>query len=293
MRFGTRIGTILVAVFMTACVSRRFYDMTEIQTRFTQTIQSSENILQKAQADYREKNQLLDNLNKAGNSEYQKVKPELETRLKRMKTGLESMTADRRAMDEANADIVSLAYAHPKVYSREAIYPHTDEAIGKFQKSTQDFNGDVKAFSGQSNQIADIVTEKKLFYKFDVSAFQNRIRQIIQKSQSHQKKMLKVLNDDEKVLNNWPMAETKEEQSKVFEQMRQAAQDYTEKAQGLAQISRDINDAVGGADEISTLDNNWPEASKQVNLLEQTVGDLTALNQKFKGAADLFKSRSR
>ncbi|NJL25932.1 MAG: hypothetical protein HC902_12705, partial [Calothrix sp. SM1_5_4] len=143
-------------------------------------------------------------------------------------------------MNESNGTIAAMGYSNKTIANDRPEFDRVDDAVTRFQDAAEDINKAVISYSRESNSLADLVTEKKLFYNFDVAEFQKRIEQNIKTCQNNQQSMQKELARAESILNNWTRPEPRTNASQIFGKMQSLAEDYSNKAGHLAKLSQEM-----------------------------------------------------
>jgi hypothetical protein len=290
--FYALFGFILAAA-ATGCASVNTYDMAQVQGQLTQTLQKTEEVLQKAQSDFQEKNTLIQNLKQSDNPNFDAAESKLDHSLEVMKVSLDGIAGKRKAMMEQNGRIAALAYSHPQIHSEEPEYPKVSDAVRDFQSAARDVNAAISDYTRESNTLADLVAQKKLFYNFDVKDFQLRVQQAIKSAQASNDTMKKEIDHSQALLNNWSRPDAKKASEDIYGEMVKTARSYTEKAQRLPGYSREMHTVTMGDAKVSTLDKNWPEVQKVIDGMDRTVLELRELREKFESQVDLFRNPSK
>jgi hypothetical protein len=290
-RFRILLSTL--ALTLAACASVSSYDVPKTQAQLSQSLQKTESIVQKAQGDFSEKKALLENLKKGGSPAFKEIEGDLTARLKSMEKSLADITASRKEMVEANSDLASLGYGRSEVLAGTREYGLVEDSVKRFERAAGVTNSALLDYSRESNTIADLVSQKKLYYNFDVAEFQKRVQKNIQISNDNQKAMLKELNRAENVLNNWNKTEGRDQQEAAFNDMMATTKEYAAKAARFPELSKAVYNATMGSGRISTLDKEWPEVQKLVNEFDRLTGELISINDKFQNQVDLFRNPSK
>jgi hypothetical protein len=195
-------------------------------------------------------------------------------------------------MAEANGDIAALSYNRQSVRSDEKEYPRVDEAVKRFEAAAEELNSAVVDYSRESNSMADLIAQKKLYYNFDVADFQKRVQRNINVAQENLKVMERELKRSEAVLAS-TKSENRKTREEIFGEMRAAANDYSAKANRFSEINREVNTSVMGAAKISSLDPHWPEVQKLVAEFDAGVLELAKINETFLNKVEAFRHPNR
>lgn len=278
MRFTWSIA--ISTVFLGSGCATTSYDVSNMQKNFSEAMQSSESIVQKAQTDYREKSVLVDNLRKGAASEFKASEADISRRLKTMESLMEKIIDSRKQMVKANADIASLGYKRTKVNSGELEYERLDQAAQNFQESARELNRSAVAYSLESNSLADLVTQKQLFLTFEVAEFETRLRETIRTSQENLKGMEKALSQADALANSVQGAHPTDAAG-MAKEMEALAQKYSTIAQKFAPLGKDIRDLTAPAPRLSSLDPNWPLVKKVVAEFDSSARELSRINDDF------------
>lgn len=289
MQMGKLAVLIMMITTLTACGSVRVFELPKVQQNLQSTLQKSESIAQKAQNDFKDKKMLIDNLSGSDAPAFKQNETVVRNRLNAMDDALQSIIVEKRNMTEANADIASLSYSRQSVRSDEKEYPTVEEAVKRFEAAAARLNASVLDYSRESNSMADLIAEKKLYYNFEVADFQKRVQRNIKTAQDNQKVMERELRRTEAVLNS-SKAATRRAQEEIFSEMSGAANDYSTRANRFAEINREVNTAVMGAARISSLDPNWPKVQNLVSEFDRTVLELADINERFMTKVKSFRS---
>lgn len=278
---------------LAACASTKRYDLAKVQGNVGESLLKTENNTQKAQADYNEKRLLIDSLAKSGSATFRETEVELRDKLKRMDKSLRAINEQKKEMLDAKGDIVSLSYNRTTVESNEKGYDLVDEAVKRFEGSMAKLNDALVDYSRESNSLADLIAQKKLFFNFDVAEFQRRLQKYIEASRDNQKRMESELSRAENAISSWSKPDGREAQEEIFTEMRDTAADYSTRAQRFSELSRAVNDTTAGTSKVSTLDPHWNELQKLITEFDRTANELTQLNDKFQRKVESFRNPSR
>lgn len=280
----------LVFLALGGCASVGGYDMSKVQSDLNQTLTATETVVEKSQTDFAEKTALVDNLKKTLNPSFAEIEPRLRGHLERMTASLEAMKTNRKSMRDASGNLASLAYSHEHISARDDEYGRVQDAIGAYQTAAKNVNGAVVDYSRESNTLADLIAQKKLFYNFDVREFQRRVQQAIKTAQSQSESMQGEVTRGQDLLNNWNRPEVRPAAEDAFNRMVRSASDYNTKAQSLGDISREMNGNALGAAKMSTLDAGWPAAQTTLSKFDRTVNELRELSDEFLRANEAFRN---
>jgi hypothetical protein len=209
-----------------------------------------------------------------------------------MDESLQEVIVQKRNMSVANGEIASMAYARESVRSDEKEYPRVDEAVKRFEAAAAELNSAVVDYSRESNSMADLIANKKLYYYFDVAEFQKRVQRNINVAQENLKVMEREIKRSESVLAS-AKGESHDKREDIFTEMRGAASDYSVRANRFAEINREVNAAVMGAAKISSLDPQWTPVQKLVQEFDRTVLELADINERFQQKVEAFRNPSR
>jgi len=293
MQIRIAVLTLLTSVALTACGSVRVFELPKVQSHFSETLQKSEGIAQKAQNDFTGKKMLVDNLSKSASPQFKQNESELRKKLNAMDEALQEVVVQKKIMSEANGELASLSYSRDKVHSNESEFPKVEEAVRRFENAAGEMNAAMVDYSRESNSMADLIAQKKLYFNFDVAEFQKRVQKNISITQENQRIMQRELTRSENVLNNWNKATSRREQEEIFTEMRDAGHEYSARANRFAEINREVNGATMGKAWVSTLDPEWPEVQKLVSEFDLTVSELAKLYEKFQSKVDLFRNPAK
>lgn len=282
-----------VSVTLPHCASTRVYDMPKVQSNVGDSMLKTENTTQKALADYAEKKLLIDNLAKNATPNFRENEGELRGKLKRMDKSLKEIAEHKKRMIEAKGDIVALSYNREKVESSEKGYGLIEDAVKRFEAAVGAVNASVVDYSRESNSLADVIAQKRLYYNFDVAEFQRRLQKNIEASQDHQKKMEKELSRAENAILAWSRPDGRDVQEEIFSEMRDTAADYTSRAQRFAELSREIDNTTAGFAKVSTLDPHWQELQRLVSEFDRTSNELSQLQDKFQRKVETFRNPAK
>ncbi len=289
---GLRALFLFMIINMCACGSVQVFELPRVQQNLQVTLQKSENIAQKSQIDFSEKKMLLDNLAKSNAPLFVQNETTIRQRLRAMDEALQDMIVEKKNMSEANGEIASLSYNRETVRSDEKEYSTVEDAVKRFEAAAAELNAAVVDYSRESNSMADLIAQKKLYYNFDVAEFQKRVQRNILVAQENQKVMEREIKRSEAVLNS-SKAEKRRAQEDIFSEMRGAANDYSARANRFSELNREVNASVMGAARISTLDPHWPAVQKLVAEFDRTVLELADINEKFLSKVESFRNPSR
>ncbi|MGE0529590.1 MAG: hypothetical protein AB7G93_07030 [Bdellovibrionales bacterium] len=278
---------------LVSCASITTLNVSEVQSEFSQALQSTNDVVGKSQTDYREKNLLFENLKRGGTPGFQSVEGDLRHQLERMKSNLAVMEQQRRKMSDANSQIAALAYTSSKIGSHEPAYAPADQAIREFESATVAVNAAAVEYERASHSFADSVTAKKLYFNFDVEDFQKRLEKSIHTAQRNQKNMRSELERSQAILNNSKPGEELEARTSIYNEMSRTAHEYSNKAGTYAELGQEIRSQTMDRPRISSLDPNWPEIQRKVMEFDQLVRDLDRLNEAFVNHVKRFRDPSR
>jgi hypothetical protein len=291
MQMGKLAVLLLTMTYLNACGSVRVFELPKVQQNLQSTMQKSDVIAQKAQKDFDEKKRLIDNLSGSSTPTFKQNEAALRSRLEAMDEALQNIIVEKKSMSEANGDVASLSYSRQSVRSNEKEYPKVEEAVNRFEKAAARLNFSVLDYSRESNSMADLITQTKLYYNFDVADFQKRVQRNIKTAQDNHKVMERELRRSEAVINSNQTA-TRQAQEEILSEMSAAATDYSTRANRFAEINREVNTTVMGAARISSLDPNWPSVQALVSEFDRTVLELADINERFMTKVKAFRSPS-
>jgi hypothetical protein len=97
-------NSLVLMLSLLACGSVRVYDVPKVQDSIGVTLQKTEEVVQKAQTDLREKKALLENLTKSGTPAFKEVESDLRRGVERMNSAFESLSEQRKIMMQAKDD---------------------------------------------------------------------------------------------------------------------------------------------------------------------------------------------
>lgn len=278
--------------FFAGCASLKVYEMPKVQAELSKAFSDSEDVAQKMKTDFVEKQGVITHLKKTKSTQLQGVLGQIETHMKAMETSLEDIAQQKRKMSEANAQVVALAYNRDKVHSHESEYARIEEAVRQFELAAKTLNASAQDYSVESNALAKLVADRKLFFNFDVAEFQQKIDGQIRSAQSFQGQMKTEIERGNALVLNWPKVTGRQEAESILKQMVNSAQEFTQKAQKLSLISRDLDRVTMGYAKVSTTEKVWPEVQKLLNENDRATKELaerqaefTKLNQALRKSA--------
>lgn len=284
-------GILTITALVLGCASVRGPDVSRLQNEMSRSLQATEDVLQKTHADYNEKSRLIDNLSKADTPEYRASELELKQQLTAMKLTLEQVDEQHKVMRAANSEMASVAYSAANTETGDNPNANkANELMSKFKASTDAMNAALLNYSRESNRLTDLVAQKRLFVSFDVTAFKRRLEQTIKTAQTNRETMQRELTRGQQLVNHAPGSEAVRNRSLLLVEMGQIAQEYTTRAQGLAQLAQDMDAISMGGAQISSLDDRWPKAQKISDELDRAILDLKDGFSKF--GQKLDKSRT-
>lgn len=292
MQMSRRFLAALTIMGLTACGSVKVFELPKVQQNLQVTMQKSESIAQKAQSDFSEKKLLIDNLAKSNAPLFKQNETLIRQRLRAMDEALQEIINQKRNMAEANGEIAALSYSRESVRSDEKEYPKVDEAVKRFEAAAAEMNGSVVDYSRESNSMADLIAQKKLYYNFDVADFQKRVQRNISVAQENLKVMEREMKRSEALINS-SKPERRALREEIYSEMRGAANDYSTRANRFSEINREVNSEVMGAAKISSLDPHWPAVQKLVAEFDRTVLELADINEKFLSKVESLRNPNR
>lgn len=287
-----RLFLTIIVLLLSSCASRQVYELPKVQRSLAENMVKTEGLVQKATNDYREKKALYDNIAKSNSAAFRDADADLGQSLRQMFDRLQEVNAAKKEMTEASGDVASLSYQRAHVYGDEKEYPLVSDALKRFEDANTRLNQALMNYSRESNTMADTIASKKLYAVFDVAEFQKRLQKANLNSQEVQKAMQKELLKAEGYINNWTKPSGQPEAEAIFEEMKNVIGDYSNHAQTLAAIAKEMQIVSLGKAKVNSLEQPWPEVQKLAASLDTTEAEMNKLNEKFsKKNEDFRKSR--
>nr|HMN68968.1 hypothetical protein [Bdellovibrionales bacterium] len=198
--------------------------------------------------------------------------------------------AVRKRMIDASGDVASLSYNRAKIEPDDAGYPAAQDALARFSTAMKNVNAKLLDYSRESNTLADKITERKLYYNFDLVAWQKRVQKSLRLAQENQEGMNKEITRAENALKNWNKPELRARQDDVFAEMQGVAQTHSERASRLGPLSKEMSDVTLSNPKITSLNKEWPEVQKLQLEFEQLQAELMQLNERFERKSEAFRN---
>lgn len=291
MRNGILI--IVVPFLLASCSTAPVLELPQVQKSLAEKLVNSEDLVQKASADYREKKALYDNLAKLNSPAFKESDKELGAYLRRMYEHLNAVNGARKEMAEASGDVASLSYHKSEVSADDRQFAPLMDATKRFDVAMAKLQQSLLDYSRESNSMADLVQTKKLFFTFDVTEFQARIQKAVTGMQDKQKLMQRDLMRAEKVVSEWSNENSRADLEASFDEMKNVAGDYGSLAQTLVSNSREMQGLTDSQSTITSFDPNWAQVQKLISSTDQTIDEIAKTEEKFSKAKDKLHKRAK
>ena len=293
MRKLCLVNFLIAPLLLVGCSSTPVLELPKVQRGLAEKLVSSEGLVQKASTDYREKKALYDNLAKLNSQTFKEADKDLAAYLRRMFDHLNEVNSARKEMTEENGDVASLSYQKSKVYGDDKQFPLVTEAMNRFDLAQNKLQQSLLNYSRESNSMADLVQEKKLFFTFDVAEFQARIQKSVTGMQDKLKLMQRDLMRAETVVNDWNKEDSRADLEAAFEEMKAVAGDYGHQAQTLVSLSRDMQGLTNSQAKVTSFDPNWSQIQKLISDRDQATAEISKIEDKFSKATEKFRKISK
>jgi hypothetical protein len=284
---------IVVPFLLASCSTTPALELPKIQRSLAEKLVRSEDLVQKASTDYREKKALYDNLAKINSPAFKDSDKELGSYLRRMYEHLNKINGARKEMAEASGDIASLSYHKSEVSADDPQFALVADATKRFDVAQAELQQSLLDYSRESNSMADLVQTKKLFFTFDVVEFQARIQKTMTAMQAKERLLQRDLMSAEKVVNEWTKEDSRADLEALFEEMKNLTDEYGSHAQTLVSNSREMQGLTNSQGKVTSFDPNWAQIQKLISSTDQTIGEIAKIEEKFSKAKDKFHKRAK
>ena len=276
-----RLLSALGFLSLCSCASTSVYDLSKVQQNLSTALLRSDEVTQKAQADYADKKTLVENLGKAGATGFRDFEPQLRTYLGAMEASLDRIALERKKRMTASSNVASLSYGHQSLSSRSPGFEKVEEEVKDFQDATAAGNLAMADYSRTSNALTDLIAAKKLYMTFESAQFFKNLQRNVKLAQENSTDMQKEISRAQRADRGDPAS------------LETLAQDYTVKAQRLSAIGKEMRGVTGDA-RVTSLDPRWPEVQTLINENDRLTREMEAINQKFlKGVEELRANQKR
>jgi DNA repair exonuclease SbcCD ATPase subunit len=282
---------IVVPFWLASCSTTPVLELPKVQRSLAEKLVSSEDLVQKASTDYREKKALYDNLAKINSPAFKDSDKELGSYLRRMYEHLNEVNGARKEMAEASGDVASLSYHKSEVSADDPQFALLTDATKRFDVAQAELQQSLLDYSRESNSMADLVQAKKLFFTFDVVEFQARIQKTMTGMQEKEKLMQRDLMSAEKIVNEWAKEDSRADLEALFEELKNLTDDYGARAQTLVSNSREMQGLTNSQGKVTSFDPNWAQIQKLISSTDQTISEVAKIEEKFSKAKDKFHKR--
>ncbi len=282
----------IFASTLAACASVKTFNMPKVEGELSSAFQSSEEIAGKVQADLNEKKALQESLAKGKTAEYTQSEPQILAKLKAMETLAGQMSKARKKMTEARGQITALGYSKKKIAGDEPEYARVEEHVKDFETAAKEFNTAAGNYSRESNTLAEMVAQKKLFFNFDVGDFQTKVQKSLKSAKSNAKFMDQELERAEKIVNSFD-GESRTVADALYQGMANAASDHNKKAEHLGTLNNQMTNLAGGQSKVSSTSPNWSEVQRVVSESERASFSLNELYKEFQNKTDKFRMSTK
>lgn len=287
-----QLGLGLVIFGLAGCAATKSFHMSRVEDQLSKAYQSSEEISSQVQADLVEKKNLRDTLAKGKSASYKEVEPQVKTKLAAMETLVDGMLKSRKKMAEARGQVTALSYSHKKIGADQPEYARVEEFVKDFESATKDFNAAAGQYSRESNTLAELVAQKKLYFNFEVGDFQRKVQKALSAAQDNSKFMDQELERAEKIVNSFE-GEQHTVASALYQQMANAASDHNKKAEHLSTLNSQMNNLAGGQSKIASTSPGWSEVQRVVSESERATFSLNELYKEFQNKTDKFRASTK
>jgi hypothetical protein len=284
---------IIVPFLLASCSTTPVLELPKVQRNLAEKLVSSEDLVQKASTDYREKKALYDNLAKVNSPAFKDSDKELGSYLRRMYEHLNEVNGARKEMAEASGDVASLSYHKSEVSADDPQFALVTDATKRFDVAQTELQQSLLDYSRESNSMADLVQAKKLFFTFEVAEFQTRIQKTMTGMQEKEKLMQRDLMSAEKVVNEWTKEDSRADLEALFEDLKKFTDDYGTQAQTLVSNSREMQGLTNSQGKVTSFDPNWAQIQKLISSTDQAVSEVSKIEEKFAKTKDKFHKRAK
>lgn len=287
-----QLGWGLSFLWLASCATTKSFHMARVEEQLSKAYMSSEEVSSQVQADLAEKKGLRDSLARGKTEGYKEVEPQIKNKLVTMESLAMQMLKARKQMMEARAQVTALSYSHKKITSDKPEYARVEEFVKDFEAGAMEFNTHAAAYSRESNTLAELVAQKKLYFNFEVADFQKKIARSLESARSNSKFMDQELERAQKIVSSFE-GEQQTLADALYQQMANAASDYNKKAEYLSTLSSQMNNLAGGQAKIPSTSPNWKEVQQAVTDSERATFSLNELYKEFQNKTEKFRMSTK
>lgn len=287
-----QLGWGVSILWLAGCATTKTFHMAQVEEQLSKAYMSSEEVSSQVQADLVEKKSLRDSLARGKTDAYKEVEPQIKTKLITMDNLAMQMLKARKQMMEARAQVTALSYSHKKIGGDQPEYARVEEFVKDFETAAADFNTQAASYSRESNTLAELVAQKKLYFNFEVADFQKKIERSLQAAKTNSKFMDQELDRAQKIVGSFE-GEQQTLADALYQQMANAASDYNKKAEHLSTLSSQMNNLAGGQAKIPSTSPNWKDVQQAVTESERATFSLNELYKEFQNKTEKFRQSTK
>jgi len=280
------ILTLIPLAFVAACASVQTFNMPKVEDNLNRAFQKSEEISGNMKEDFNQKKNLLDSLRKTKSSAFKESESELKNKLAAMEKHLNEASGHSKTMTEAKGHVVALGYAKPKIRGDEPEYARVEEAVKDFETAAAAFTASASEYSRESNSLADVVANKKLYFNFEVADFQKKVQQSISSSQENAKIMDREIQRTEDIRNSFEDESRRIPVEQALAQMISVQKEHTQKIKELNELNSQMVTLAQGQAKIPSTMPNWSEVQRVVSESDRASLTLNELYKDFQAKVD-------
>lgn len=282
------VSTLILA----SCASVKTFNMPKVEEQLSTAFQSSEETSTKVMADLSEKKRLQETLAKGKSAAYQQSEPQILAKLGAMETWSGNMQKARKKMAEARGQVTAMSYSKKKIAGDQPEFAQVEEHVKDFEEAAAQFGTAAVNYSRESNTLAELVAEKKLYFNFDVDDFQNKVQKSLKSAQANSKFMDQELERAEKIVNSFE-GESRTVADAHYQGMADAASNHNKKAEHLGTLNTQMNNMAAGQSKIASTSPNWSEVQRVVTEAERATFSINELYKEFQNKTDKFRASTK
>lgn len=284
------ISSAVLFSFVASCASVKTFNMPKVEENLNRAFQKSEDISSSMKNDFDEKKLLVDSLSKTKSAAFKESENDLKTRLANMEKNLADAQRHAKTMSEAKGHVTSLGYAKKKISGDEPEYARVEDAVKEFETAAANFTTAAGEYSRETNSMADIVANKKLFFNFDVAEFQKKIQKATGSGQANAKFMDREVQRTEDIRNSFDDESRRAPVEQALTHLQALRREHGQKLQSLADLSAQMNHLSQGQPKIPSTSSNWADVQKVVVETDRASLSLNELFKEFQSRVDKVRS---
>lgn len=272
------------------CASVQTFNMPQVEDNIGRAFQKSEEISANMTDDFAQKKALLESLRKAKTSAFKENELDLKTKLTSMETHLNMASAHSKVMSEAKGHVIALGYAKKKIRADEPEFARVDEAVKEFEAAAAQFTTSASEYSRETNSLADMVANKKLYFNFEVPEFQKKVRQALAASEENASVMAREVQRTEDIRNSFTDEASRFPVDQALNDMINVQREHSAKILELRDLDRQMTTLSQGQSRIPSTIPNWNEVQRVVSESDRISLTLNELFKSFQTKVDRVRT---